>query len=68
MSVAEFGPRRISSDRKRETANRLLRQRVIHAPLGAYPADADAIPEAHYRLDLHPAYLDFDCLGQTMAL
>ena len=58
MSVLEIGPKPFASDRKRELANRLLRQRVTHAPPDAHATDTGAIPESHYRLDLHPAYLE----------
>ncbi len=58
MSVLEIGPKPLASDRKREQANRLLRQRVTHASPGAHAGDTDAIPESHYRLDLHPAYVE----------
>ena len=58
LSVLEIGPKPLSSDRKREQANRLLRQRVTHAPPDAHATDTDAIPESHYRLDLHPAYVE----------
>ena len=57
MSLAEIAPKHIASDKKRELANRLLRQRASHGPLGPH-ADTDAIPEAFYRLDQHPAYLE----------
>jgi 8-amino-7-oxononanoate synthase len=46
---------------KRDLANRMMRQRVGRKPFGLN-ADAgeitDEIPEEHYRLDLHPAYLE----------
>jgi 8-amino-7-oxononanoate synthase len=58
LSLVEIAPKHIASDKKRELANRLLRQRANHGPLGSHAADTDAIPEAHYRLDLHPAYLE----------
>jgi 8-amino-7-oxononanoate synthase len=51
-----------SSDKKRELANRMMRQRVARAPLGPVSdptaPEAAEIPESHYRLDLHPAYLN----------
>jgi 8-amino-7-oxononanoate synthase len=51
-----------SSDQKRELANRMMRQRVARAPLepisDATILEDTAIPESHYRLDLHPAYLN----------
>ncbi len=58
MSLVEIVPKHIASDKKRELANRLLRQRANHAPLGLHANDTDAIPEAFYRLDQHPAYLE----------
>lgn len=66
MSLIESGPKHVASDKKREVANRLLRQRVTHAPFGARSADSDAVPEAHYRFDLHPAYLEL--LGRMQEL
>jgi 8-amino-7-oxononanoate synthase len=51
-----------SSDQKRELANRMMRQRVARAPLEPIldptAFEDAAIPESHYRLDLHPAYLN----------
>jgi 8-amino-7-oxononanoate synthase len=51
-----------SGEEKRELANRMMRQRVAHAPreplFGSTTFEAVAIPESHYRLDLHPAYLN----------
>jgi 8-amino-7-oxononanoate synthase len=51
-----------SSGKKRELANRMMRQRVAHAPreplFGPTATEVAAIPESHYRLDLHPAYLN----------
>jgi 8-amino-7-oxononanoate synthase len=51
-----------SGETKRELANRMMRQRLAHAPLeppfGPTAAVVAAIPESHYRLDLHPAYLN----------
>jgi 8-amino-7-oxononanoate synthase len=51
-----------SAGSKRELANRMMRQRVAHAPreplFGPTAAEAAAIPESFYRLDLHPAYLN----------
>jgi 8-amino-7-oxononanoate synthase len=51
-----------SGEEKRELANRMMRQRVAHAPreplFGSTTVEAVAIPESHYRLDLHPAYLN----------
>lgn len=58
MSLVEITPKHIASDKKRELANRLLRQRANHGPLGSHATDTDAIPEAFYRLDQHPAYLE----------
>jgi 8-amino-7-oxononanoate synthase len=58
LSLVEIVPKHIASDKKRELANRLLRQRANHAPLGLHSNDTDAIPEAFYRLDQHPAYLE----------
>ena len=58
MSLVEIAPKHIASDKKRELANRLLRQRANHAPLGSHANDTDAIPEAFYKLDQHPAYLE----------
>ena len=58
MSLVEIVPKHIASDKKRELANRLLRQRANHAPLGLHANDTDAIPEAFYRLDQHPAYVE----------
>lgn len=58
MSLVDIVPKHIASDKKRELANRLLRQRANHAPLGLHANDTDAIPEAFYRLDQHPAYLE----------
>ena len=58
MSLVEIAPKHIASDKKRELANRLLRQRANHGPLGSHAGDTDAIPEAFYRLDQHPAYLE----------
>jgi 8-amino-7-oxononanoate synthase len=66
LSVVEIAPKHIASDKKRELANRLLRQRANHGPLGSHAADTDAIPEAHYRLDHHPAYLEL--LGRMQEL
>jgi 8-amino-7-oxononanoate synthase len=57
LSLAEIAPKHIAADKKRELANRLLRQRANHGPLGSH-TDTDAIPEAFYRLDQHPAYLE----------
>jgi len=51
-----------SSDQKRELANRMMRQRVARTPLEPISdptaLEDAAIPESHYRLDLHPAYLN----------
>ena len=51
-----------SGKEKRELANRMMRQRVAHAPrellFGSTAGEVAAIPESHYRLDLHPAYLN----------
>jgi len=51
-----------SAEKKREQANRMMRQRVAVAPreplFGSTAGEAAAIPESHYRLDLHPAYLN----------
>ena len=51
-----------SSDQKRELANRMMRQRVARAPFesisGPAALEDAAIPESHYRLDQHPAYLN----------
>ena len=51
-----------SGKEKRELANRMMRQRVAHAPreplFGSTAGEVVAIPESHYRLDLHPAYLN----------
>jgi 8-amino-7-oxononanoate synthase len=58
LSLVEIVPKHIASDKKRELANRLLRQRANHAPLGLHANDTDAVPEAFYRLDQHPAYLE----------
>jgi 8-amino-7-oxononanoate synthase len=58
LSVLEIGSKPLASHRKRELANRLLRRRVTHAPQDAHATDTDVIPESHYRLDLHPAYLE----------
>jgi len=57
LSVIETGPKYLASDKKRQLANRLLRHRA-HAPLGSHSAATNEIPEAHYRLDLHPGYLE----------
>src|SRR6202043_1922264 len=50
------------SDKRRELANRMMRQSVAHAPLKPISdpstPEVAAIPESHYRLDLHPAYLN----------
>jgi 8-amino-7-oxononanoate synthase len=50
------------SDKRRELANRMMRQSVAHAPLEPISdpstPEVAAIPESHYRLDLHPAYLN----------
>jgi hypothetical protein len=52
----------LPSDQNRELANRMMRQRVSRAPrepISSPPAaDVTAIPESHYRLDLHPSYLN----------
>ncbi|HEV2186201.1 MAG TPA: aminotransferase class I/II-fold pyridoxal phosphate-dependent enzyme [Stellaceae bacterium] len=58
MSLVEIATKHIASDKKRELANRLLRQRANHGPLGSHANDTDAIPEAFYQLDQHPAYLE----------
>jgi 8-amino-7-oxononanoate synthase len=58
LSVLETRPRYLASDKKRQVANRLLRQRVVHAPPDLHLAANGEIPESHYRLDQHPAYLE----------
>jgi 8-amino-7-oxononanoate synthase len=59
LSLGEIGSKQIVAGKKREIANRLLRQRMIHTLPGVHAAEAaGVIPEAHYRLDLHPAYLE----------
>jgi 8-amino-7-oxononanoate synthase len=66
LSLAEIGPKPVASDKKRELANRLLRQRANHGTRDAQAVDTDAIPKSHYRLDLHPAYLEL--LGRMQEL
>jgi 8-amino-7-oxononanoate synthase len=58
LSVLEIAPKHIASGKKREAANRLIRQRANHVPLGMHPSATDPIPETHYRFDKHPAYLE----------
>jgi 8-amino-7-oxononanoate synthase len=58
LSLMQIGPKHPASDKKRELANRLLRQRVAHTPAGSNSGASGAIPESHYRFDLHPAYLE----------
>jgi 8-amino-7-oxononanoate synthase len=56
LSVVEIQPKYLSTEQKRKVANRALRQRV--APSHIHSEAIGEIPAAHYRLDLHPAYLE----------